>query len=59
MWTFSFYLGNFVGPTVAGFLVEQHGFRFATAAYAGLNVLMVAADATDIAYKVNQGKRLE
>ncbi len=30
MWTFSFYMGNFVGPTAAGFIVEAKGFRYAT-----------------------------
>ncbi len=56
MWTFSFYLGNFVGPTVAGFLVERRGFRWAASAYFGLFMLMVAADLVDIAFKA--GKKM-
>jgi len=28
MWSATFYLGTFVGPTMAGFLVDNHGFRF-------------------------------
>ncbi len=50
-WTFSFYAGNFMGPTVGGFLVDGVGFRKATTLYLSIYAAMAAVDAIDIAYK--------
>ena len=30
MWSTAFYFGNFIGPTVAGIVVEKYGFRATT-----------------------------
>ena len=30
VWSSSFFLGNFVGPTLAGFTIEYYGFRKTT-----------------------------
>ncbi len=56
MWTFSFYVGNFVGPTAAGFVVESEGFRFASTVFCALYATMAALDAVDVCIKVSQGK---
>ena len=48
MWTTSFYLGNFVGPTTAGFLVESLGFRVTTMAFFAIYLAMAVVDAVDL-----------
>ena len=33
MWSGTFYLGTFLGPTVAGVLVDSYGFKFTSMVY--------------------------
>ncbi len=44
LWTASFHLGNFAGPTLAGFLVDNWHFRGASFVYCCSYVLMAAID---------------
>ena len=41
LWTSAFALGNFVGPSLAGLLYDQVGFRWGTAPVQGVLLLMV------------------
>ena len=41
LWTSAFALGNFVGPSLAGVLYDQVGFRWGTAPVQGVLLLMV------------------
>ena len=52
MWTSSVYLGMFVGPTVAGVLVENYGFPFTTMIFFVLYVLDVFIDSFELFYNV-------
>ncbi len=47
MWTTSFYLGNFIGPTMAGLLVEGSGFAVTSSIFMGVYMLMIVLDTTD------------
>ncbi len=49
LWTGSFYLGNFLGPTIAGFIVEQRGFRVAAAFFFVLDLVLAASDIVAVA----------
>ena len=55
MWTSSFYLGQFIGPTVSGFLVEAYGFEWATVFFFGTYVFISIVDICELAYKVKMG----
>ncbi len=57
LWTTSFYLGNFVGPTVAGTLVQSMGFRVTTTVFCALYLVMAAGDVVDIIYKITNEKK--
>ena len=57
MWTASFFLGNFAGPTVAGFLVERFGFRFTTFIFFLFNVAIFAVDLIDLTVAVRRSKK--
>ena len=49
-WSTSFYFGNFLGPTMAGFLVEHLGFRDAILVFQGLIALAVVVDLYEFCY---------
>ena len=55
MWSSSFYLGNFIGPTVAGFLVEAYGFQWATVFFFGAYVFISIVDICELTYKIKMG----
>ena len=44
LWLSAFSLGNFVGPTIAGCLVQTEGFRVTTLVFFGLYSLMILID---------------
>eukprot|EP00095_Tigriopus_kingsejongensis_P001693 maker-scaffold3251_size9521-snap-gene-0.1 protein:Tk01693 transcript:maker-scaffold3251_size9521-snap-gene-0.1-mRNA-1 annotation:"chromaffin granule amine" len=46
LWSTSFYFGNFIGPTLGGFLVEYFSFAGATYIYLGLYIFMFFVDGT-------------
>jgi MFS family permease len=52
MWSTSFYLGNFLGPTVSGFLVEAYGFRNSTIVFFSLLIVILVVDVFELAYNV-------
>jgi MFS family permease len=47
VWLSAFSLGNFVGPTLAGFLVQTQGFRGTTTIFFGLYALMIVIDLSE------------
>ena len=55
MWSSSFYLGNFLGPTIAGFTVEAWGFRMASVVPWSLLLLALLVDAAELGYNVKHG----
>ena len=52
MWTASFFLGNFAGPTVAGFLTEHFGFRWASFLFFLINCFVLAIDLIELALNI-------
>ena len=50
MWSSTFYFGNFVGPTVAGFIVENFGFRTTTLVFFCLYAFIIVLDSCQLAY---------
>ena len=50
MWSSSLYFGNFVGPTLAGFLVEAKGFSRASVTYWALYVVVLIVDCVAVVY---------
>ena len=60
VWTSAFSLGNFVGPTIGGILVEMKGFQITTFYFCILYVIMIMLDIIDTInlYKRNQYQRL-
>ena len=55
LWACAFNLGNFVGPTLGGFLVDAWGFRRATDFFLGVFLVMVACDAANLASAACKG----
>ena len=55
LWSGTLYLGGFLGPTVAGLMVDAYGFRAATTLYWALYLLAILIDAGDLAYNVKMG----
>ena len=51
-WTSSFYLGNFLGPTIAGLFVEKYGFRATTSAFVVLSSLMFFVNLAVLYYMI-------
>ena len=54
MWSTSFYFGNFVGPTAAGFLVQDHGFRATTVLFFGLYVIFFFVDIGELIFNMRK-----
>ena len=50
MWTSTFYLGNFVAPTIAGFIVENFGFKSTTLVFFGFYAFIILLDSCQLAY---------
>ena len=58
VWLSAFSLGNFVGPTLAGFLVQTEGFRRTTTIFFGLYVVMMAVDLFEIVLMSSKRRRM-
>jgi MFS family permease len=52
MWSTAFYLGTFLGPTIAGFLVEWKGFRFSTIPSFVLLIVILCVDLVELVYNI-------
>ena len=52
MWSSSFYLGNFLGPTIGGFIVEAYGFAWTTIVYFCLYCFMILINSCDLVYGI-------
>ena len=50
MWSSSFYFGNFVGPTVAGIIVEEYGFQSTTLIFFSLYIFIIIVDSLELTY---------
>ena len=48
MWSASFYLANFIGPTFGGILVDFYGFRSTTNICSALLMVMILIDLYDL-----------
>ena len=55
MWTSSLYLGCFVGPTIAGFLVKYYNNRFATTVFFLAYMVVLVADLGEWMYMQVKG----
>ena len=58
LWSGTLYLGGFLGPTVAGVLVDAYGFRTATILYWALYLLATVVDVGDLAHNVKNGHNM-
>jgi MFS family permease len=56
MWTASFNLGAFLGPTSAGFIVEAWNFRGATVIYFTIYLSVAALDLVQLIYLSRRGR---
>ena len=54
MWSASFYIGNFIGPTAAGFLVDAYGFEWTTVVFFSLYVFILLVDVFELSYNVKK-----
>ena len=52
IWMSAFALGNFVGPTLAGFIVQNAGFPNTTLLFFCLYAVMLVIDALSVIYYV-------
>ena len=52
MWTSSFFLGNFVGPTLSGIFVENFGFRSTTLGFFVMFALNIMVDTMELFNKI-------
>ncbi len=59
MWTSSLYLGSFLGPTIAGFLVDAYGFRASSMVFFAGFVIVLMVDFVDLAYNVKLNSRVK
>jgi len=51
MWSASFYLGNFVGPTASGILVDAWGFKFTTVVLFVIFSFNLIVDCSELLYQ--------
>ena len=52
MWSSSFYLGNFLGPTVGGLLVDAYGFAWTTIVFSFLYCFMIIVNLCELSYAI-------
>ena len=56
-WSSSFFLGNFLGPTLAGFSVEYLGFRATTIGYVIAYAVVLFTDFLELTYTIKISKQ--
>ena len=57
MWSASFYLGNFIGPTAAGFLVDAYGFEWTSFVFLSFNCFILSVDIFELSFNVRKSKK--
>ena len=55
-WATSFYLGNFIGPTLAGIITEQFGFRSMTLFFLGSFCITFIMDVIELSFTIEKVK---
>ena len=56
MWSCTFYLGNFLGPTLAGLAVEKYGFRATTIGFFALDSGIILVDLFELYFSFKRSK---
>ena len=56
MWSASFYIGNFIGPTAAGFLVDAYGFEWTTVVFFSLYGFILLVDIFELSFNIKKTK---
>ena len=59
MWTSMYFLGNFVGPTFGGILVDYYGFRATTVLVFCSYCLSVTVDLIDLFFKITSELKVQ
>ena len=59
MWSTSFYLGNFLGPTLAGISVDSFGFRATTVGFFALLCAILVVDICELLFSVRRSNKLK
>ena len=57
MWSASFYIGNFIGPTAAGFLVDAYGFEWTTVVFFSFNCFILLVDIFELSCNVKKSEK--
>ena len=57
MWSSSFFLGNFVGPTVSGILVDYYGFRMTTLVFFVVYLVNIFVDVGELFFTIRSRRR--
>ena len=52
MWSSSFFLGNFLGPTLSGIFVDNYGFRATTLGFFGIFIINIVVGCLELSYNV-------
>ena len=58
MWSSSFYLGTFVGPTLGGVLVDACGFPWTTVIFFGFYCVTILLDMCQFIYEMKLQKHI-
>ena len=59
LWSMFFYLSTCIGPTLAGFMVEQYGFRFTTLIFVILFILILLVNVVEFIHTLLLNRRRE
>lgn len=57
MWSFSFFFGNFLGPTLSGIAVDNYGFRSTSLFFFAVFCFMAVVDLLELGYTFNANKK--
>ena len=57
MWSASFYIGNFIGPTASGFLVDAYGFQWTTTVFCSIYALTLITNIIELTFNMSKSRR--